>query len=101
MIYDSGNKKIRAVYNQTETENLDVNLEATHGQNNGPFYETGTIYFKDKNNFFEIPVNINTPAVPSNLWSFTFKSRAHIFVVYEMKRQNKLFYCNFWKQGKW
>ena len=56
-------KKIRAVYNQTETENLDVNLEATHSQNYRPFYEnTNTMYFRDKNNFFEVPVNINTPS---------------------------------------
>ena len=63
MIYDSGNKKIRAVYNETETENLDVNLEATHSQSNRPFYKTGTMYFRDENHFFEVPVNINTPAV--------------------------------------
>ena len=102
MIYDSGNKKIRAVYNQTETENLDVNLEATHGQNNRPFYEnTNTMYFRDENNFFEVPVNINTQAVPSNLGfqvgpsslntaaSSKLKDRVYIFVVYEMERQNK------------
>ena len=94
MLYDSNNNKIRAVYNQTETENLDVNLEATHSQNNRPFYEnTNTMYFKDKNNFFEVPVNINSPAVPLNLGSqvgpLSLKDRVHIFVVYEMERQNK------------
>ena len=45
MIYDSSeNDRIRAVYNETETENLDVNLEATH-QYNRPFYETANTVF--------------------------------------------------------
>ena len=82
MLYDSNNNKIRAVYNQTETENLDVNLEATHSQNNRPFYETNTMYFKDENDFFEVPININIPST-SNL-----KDHVHIFIVYKMERQN-------------
>ena len=84
IIYSGASKKILTVYNQTETENLDVNL-FTEGQLNRPFYETpNKMYFKNENNFFEVPVNINTPNASSNL-----KDRIHIFVVYEMERQNK------------
>ena len=54
------------------------------GNLNRPIYETtNKMYFKDESNFFEVPVNINTPTASSNL-----KDRVHIFVVYEMERQN-------------
>ena len=74
MIYDSSsNDRIRAVYNQTETENMDVNLEATHEAYNRLFYEQAhsnlniaTMYFRDENDFFDVPVNINTPVGSSN-----------------------------------
>ena len=98
MIYGSSNNRIRAVYNQTESENLDVNLEATNGQNNRPFYKnTNTMYFKNENNFFEVAININSPAVSSKLgtsvgssnlnpsgYSSNLKDRVHIFIIYEM-----------------
>ena len=86
------------VVKMTETENLDVNLEATHGRYNRPFYETAnttikidTMYFKDENDWFEAPLKINTPVVSSNLGtiggSSILKDRVHIFIVYEMERQ--------------
>ena len=69
-------------------------METTNGQNNRPFYET-TMHFKNENNFSEVPININTPAAPSNLGtqvgpvvSSNSKDRVHIFIVYEMERQN-------------
>ena len=58
------------------------------------------MYFRDENDWFEVPVNINSPVVSSNLGtiggspnlgtpvgSSNLKDHVHIFIVYEMERQ--------------